>query len=567
VTSQPESFIAASTARLPYVIGLVIIASILAPRPTLAARMDARSKITSVTVYANRAMIERTARLRLEPGRQRVSFAGLPSTADERSFRVSGRASFPLTILGSEIKRIAHVEAIDERVKSVLEKIDAAEARKSELQARLGVIATQRAFVESIKSSAGDRLSEELALGRMDTESWRGAYDFLGSSLEDLAVRRLALDAEMKDLEAELNVLNRELRMIKRSGADVSIDAVAEVEAQSPGGEAEIVLTYMVTGASWSPSYDARLLPGERLVEMTAYGVVTQKTGEDWTDVKLALSTAHPATGAEPPHLEPWSLDLYPSYEAEKAAAQPRALSVVADENVEMTEEMPDAAVGGAVGLQAGLIAMATHVDRAGVTATYDIAARGNVPADGTPIKTAIGSASFEPELKHASTPVAAEKAYLSSEMKNDSEYALLPGQVDVFVGPDMVGVQRIDATTVPGESFRLFFGADPEVKIKRETIKEERSKPGKRMTLRRELRTTITNLKADPIEIAVKDRLPVSRSKEIKVDVEKTEPDPDSVGADGIAVWTIRLAPGEEAFITLKYEIAYPGGANVMGL
>ncbi len=572
MTCRPRPSSMAFPSRFLFLACAAAIAFASAPAASPTEDREADSKITSVTVYANRAMVERTARARLEPGRHRVTFAGLPSTADMHSFRVSGRAPFALTILGSETKRIFHKEAVDERIKAIREKILAAEASKSEVQARLDVVGSQKAFVESVRSTTGDLLSRELALGKMDTESWRGAYDFLGSSLEDLAVRRLALDARMKELNAELDLLNQELRMVQRTSADVSFDAVAEVEVGSPGGEAELSLTYLVSGASWWPSYDARLLLDEGAVEMTTYGVVTQKTGEDWNDVALSLSTARPATGAAPPPLEAWYLEPVRSavYETESATEEPaagEAREKRVDEEAEVL--LPPAELQAAlpVALQSATVAAATLVDRAGVTATYDIAARAKVPADGTPIKTVIGSASFEPKLEHATTPVMAEKVYLSSEMKNDSEYAFLPGKVDVFVGPDMVGVQRVNVTTVPGEIFQLSFGVDPEVKVKREMIKEERSKPGKKMTLRREFTTTITNNKKDPVEVTVKDRVPISRSKEIRVDVEKMEPEPDSVGADGIAEWTIRLAPGEEAQITLEYGIAYPGGVAIPGL
>ena len=54
--------------------------------------------------------------------------------------------------------------------------------------------------------------------------------------------------------------------------------------------EAEVNLTYHVSGASWRSLYDLAL-DGERL-DVSYLAEVTQQTGEDWPEVALVLSTA-----------------------------------------------------------------------------------------------------------------------------------------------------------------------------------------------------------------------------------------------------------------------------------
>ena len=62
------------------------------------------------------------------------------------------------------------------------------------------------------------------------------------------------------------------------------------------------------------PSYDARVLSTERAVNLGYFGVVRQSTGEDWTDVRLALSTAQPSIGGRAPSPERWRLSFAPKY-------------------------------------------------------------------------------------------------------------------------------------------------------------------------------------------------------------------------------------------------------------
>lgn len=44
-------------------------------------------------------------------------------------------------------------------------------------------------------------------------------------------------------------------------------------------------LAYVVFGASWIPSYDARVNSGADVVEICYYGNITNSCGEDWEDV------------------------------------------------------------------------------------------------------------------------------------------------------------------------------------------------------------------------------------------------------------------------------------------
>ena len=84
---------------------------------------------------------------------------------------------------------------------------------------------------------------------------------------------------------------------------------VAEVLLEVDGdGEIELELSYVVPGASWSSGYDLRLA-GETLT-LTWHGMITQRTGEDWPECALKLSTARPAGALEVPELDPWFVDV-----------------------------------------------------------------------------------------------------------------------------------------------------------------------------------------------------------------------------------------------------------------
>ncbi len=80
--------------------------------------------------------------------------------------------------------------------------------------------------------------------------------------------------------------------------------------------DATLVLHYQVAAASWSPFYDARLTTATAGAEtapklaIVRRASITQTTGEDWDDVKLALSTTRPGTATAAPDIKVLSVDF-----------------------------------------------------------------------------------------------------------------------------------------------------------------------------------------------------------------------------------------------------------------
>jgi uncharacterized protein (TIGR02231 family) len=85
---------------------------------------------------------------------------------------------------------------------------------------------------------------------------------------------------------------------------EVRIDLAAEAASH-----ATLRVTYTVRNARWVPLYDARLDTGARdrkpALELVRRAQITLPTGEDWSNVALAVSTVHVARGGNAPDLNP----------------------------------------------------------------------------------------------------------------------------------------------------------------------------------------------------------------------------------------------------------------------
>ena len=65
----------------------------------------------------------------------------------------------------------------------------------------------------------------------------------------------------------------------------------------------KLKVSYLVSNATWAPSYDVRVQADETRMKLLYYGNISQNSGEDWNNVELVLSTARPSSGGTLPKL------------------------------------------------------------------------------------------------------------------------------------------------------------------------------------------------------------------------------------------------------------------------
>ncbi|MBK6997489.1 MAG: DUF4139 domain-containing protein [Lewinellaceae bacterium] len=76
----------------------------------------------------------------------------------------------------------------------------------------------------------------------------------------------------------------------------------------------EIICTYLVTEAAWSPLYDLRSEGIGKPLQLIYKANVRNLSGFDWKAVKLHLSTANPMVNNDRPILTPIFVDFRPVY-------------------------------------------------------------------------------------------------------------------------------------------------------------------------------------------------------------------------------------------------------------
>jgi uncharacterized protein (TIGR02231 family) len=528
------------------------------------------SRITTVTVYADRAMVTRRAGLTLGRGEQAFVFAGLPAGLIESSLRARGTGTARVTILGTEMEPEYLTAARDERVKAVEREIEGLEEKARGIEDKGKAVGLQMKFLESISSSMAEGISKEMLLKPPSPAEWGSVIAYLGAESGALSPRLREAQRDLRDVRKEIEAARKKLERIVSESPREQKNVRVTLDAEE-GGDFALDLAYMVCGAGWQPLYDARAERESGRAGLTYCAQVRQNTGEEWKDVTLELSTARPSVSGRPPELEPWYIDFEKPKVVYGAGGRPMRAAMPAAPMAAEADMALDEAQGG-MGGPAEAAAAVAEAGRRGGAVAFTVKRKETIPSDNNPHKTVVAAFPLKAEYEYFTVPKLAEFAYLTANVKNETGFPLLAGEVQVFLGPEFVGTSTMEHVAA-GETFQLYLGIDEGVRVKRKLISTgaEKGVVRRRTGFRSyKYRIEIENLKDRKETVTVLDQEPVSRSPDIAAALASATPEPAKVEGregPGTLAWRLDLAPREKKTIEFEVAVRYPKEKAVAGL
>lgn len=621
----PVAAFAAFAAGLsPALVPSLFAAPSLAPQTASEAKapLVAESRIRAATVYPDRAVVSRVAKVRVAAGTSEIVFSALPAELVDESVQVAARGAVTASLLDITVRSAFLAAEPDARLRAAAEKIVELRRRDAMLNDESELVGSQRTLVGTIEQAylvPGKSASGAAAAARPSLEDYE---KFLGFS----AAQRSRIEKEARELELrraaladEMAAAQKQFAALRDGQAASRMEKTVTVRLAAPvGGELEVTLGYAVPGASWTPAYDARLRSAERTVQLDAFGVVRNRTGEDWREIELTLSTARPGLGGAAPEIAPWVVDAagwgggssssFWGFQKKPKRPDPSA-TVIGQQGVlnpneagvfgDIVDPGSDLSAGLSVdSLLAGAASvtpppapeledaklLAAENEVSATSASFRIAVPVTVASDNAPQRVPLGASVLAAELGYESAPKLQEAVYLAASVKNTGETPFLAGSVNAFLDETFVATSRL-GTTMPGEVFTLHLGADEGISIKRKVVSRFTEAAGIASRGRRtsyEILTTVTNHKRTAERIVVRDAAPVSRDEKVVVklaapaerELLKLEDAAERPGRPGIArdaegrlAWCLDLKPGEKRELPLRFSIEHPAELPVTGV
>jgi uncharacterized protein (TIGR02231 family) len=533
---------------------------------------ELKTVATAAAVYPDRARVVRSGTIALKPGSHKLELSELPLSLDTASVRASARGTARARLLGVDVRRDFYAETPAERVRELEKQVEALEDEMGSLDAQVELLQQERASLSELAGQT-KAFAHGLAYGKTTPDAQMAVFDSLRGRAEEVNTALLDLAVQRRDLERRLQKLRNELAQMQGGGRRERYTAVVEVEVTQTG-DLTVELTYVVSKAGWRPLYDVRLLEedGKSMLEVGYLAQVTQRSGEDWTDVALTLSTARPALAETLPELDPWYVGPV------MAPPRPRAkmmAGMVAPAGGAAPAPMMEDAVArqAAVGLieeakEGKAEVVVAKVDTSGAAVTYQVPGAVTIPADGAPHKVTVASFELEPELDYVTAPKLVEAVYRRAQVTNDSPYTLLPGTANLFAGDEFIGATELELVAPQGE-IELYLGPDDRVKVERELKRREVDKKfiGDKRRLHYAYEITLENLLPTEAQVTLHDQIPVSRHEDVKVKLSAAEPEPSEQSELNLLDWELELAPGEKRDVRFGFTVEHPRAMRLTGL
>jgi len=219
--------------------------------------LEPNSTLDHVMVLRDRAIVTRAREVTLESGARRVRFEGLPLGIDPSTLTAElrgGKARVVGLELVSGTGDVEETERIAEVRKHATELTD----QLGEVRDRIEALLVQRAYLDAaVLTPPGEgRATPSL-------DAVKGTLGWLGDAERDLATKLRANEDQAQKLGEELEPLLVKLHNPLATGMTVRVDL--DVASDGP---VDVALRYGVFGASWSPTYAARLDPDSQSVTL-----------------------------------------------------------------------------------------------------------------------------------------------------------------------------------------------------------------------------------------------------------------------------------------------------------
>jgi uncharacterized protein (TIGR02231 family) len=510
------------------------------------------SKVQKVIVFLNGAQVTRFASVNISPGTSTLVFGGISQGIDAQSIQVHAGGDFTILSVKNELNYLntenneKGIEALRIQQKTLTDKL--------RLQNDLLAISQQEEQM---------LFKNQMIIGQnsnFDVLKLKQALDFQTERLTEIKKRQLTINSDIEAINTELQKYNSQIYELQNGNSPVTSNILVTVSAEK-NLQTEFTLNYVVRNASWYPTYDIKAKNVNSPLSISYKANVSQRSGEDWKNIKLSLSTGNPAISGSKPELNPYYLNFVESYN-NKGYTSADA-SVVANSN-----QLNEVVVTGygterKEGVNSNPVIVNQEENQTNVE--FKIDNPYSIPSDGKQYTVQIQQFDLAATYQYAIAPKLSTNVFLSAKITDWNKYNFLSGEANLFFEDTFIGKSSIN-TNSTSDTLSLSLGADKNIVVTRILQKgiTQRQTVGSNRKDTRDWLIEIRNRKKQPINLLVEDQVPVSQNAAIEVESQELSHgtlDPNT----GKVSWNIKLNPQDNKKLELKYQVKYPKNQSII--
>ncbi len=525
-----------------------------------AAQAQESTRIVAATVYPDSASVERE--LKVPGGTRHIVIACMPAAVDVSTLQVDGDAD----------ARMSDVRAIE----LPASRVD--ECEPPVARARRDALAQQRATLES------QRDANELAFtflrhwgaGAATDASEPASAPARGAAPAGVT-RPGATAAELR--HAAFDLLSDQAR-IKRELTTLTLAETRLVDEQpvskGKGGwrtvrfdvwspaAATLRVRYNVSGTYWRPTYRTSLDVARATLRIDRQAEIVQASGEDWSDVRLKLSTRQADRPAQALAPTTWWLDIVVA--VARALGYSNAAPAPVMQSAVAADVMTEKSIAPATVEPPPWAANMVQSDGA---TEFAIAQPVALPSDGESHTLQVASQSLPASLKRRTTPRTDPAVYVLAQATRPA--GVWPaGPLQSYQDGTLVG--RVDWRPADGDKFEIAMGQDDLMHVDIETpgsFTQPRGVFGGSVERTSTAVYAIVNQHPSAVVVEMLDAAPVSRNAAITV-THRYDPQPTATDwnkVTGVAAWTLDVPAQGTRRVSVSHSVTAPKDAQIANL
>jgi len=517
-----------------------------------------KSEIEQVTVFLQKAQIERSASLTVPSGKSEIIFEGLSHSIDPQSIQVSGKGGF--IILG--VKHQNNYLQENEMPSKLRVLMDSLKYYSNQLifkENSRGVLIKEEALLLANQKITGT--GESITAAQL-----KEMADFFRKRMNDISLEKIGVEEDIRTLNSKKGAVQKQINEWRSTWVRNSGEIVVSISSKTTT-KAMFNLSYLVNNAGWSPSYDIRATNVDSPIQLNYKANVYQNSGIDWKDVNMVLSTSNPTIGGFKPTLNPWYLDfIYNTSISYKRSSAPEpmeadefALSEVADEG------FGDDGWGDFE--ESETVSSYTEVVETSLNTRFNIALKYTILTGGKPELVEIQSHNLEATYQYSVAPKLEKDAFLLAYITGWESLSLLPGEANIYFEGTYINKSYIDPNNTM-DTLDISLGRDKKIIVQRKNITDftTRKTIGSKKKVLYIYEIELRNAKSVAVNVQVEDQIPISRNKEILVElISKSGASYDQ--STGKLSWDLILDPNQSQKLSFEFEVQYPKDKKITNL
>lgn len=504
--------------------------------------------VRAVTLYRDRALVTREIAVPAGEKLRTIHIPRLPDSVIPES--VYADADEPVAIRAVRVSPHVAAQANREDVRALEKQIQDLNGQRAEIQQSLDGVARDLETLNQMVNLSAAFGKADLNRGVLNAETLVEMTNFSMTKRRELAAERFQQEKKLAAIDRQLQQLGQEKNLATQGTQSTSYDATIFIETGEDAA-GTVRLSYSVGSCGWSPQYTVHGRIGKPSFEIQYSALVQQMSGEDWSDVRLTLSTASPVVSAARPTLNPLRVV---SADPAEVAKNTKQMNQQADPFGRATAGEQSTVLSGMIqslktqqqfveaqldhqgfanlpgGRDAALNSLAGQMQQIELQAkaeswrtlapdvTEDVASQiYKLPRLVSLVSrrqqqlVQILETELAGEMYHVATPLLSTFAYREAQMTNTEPIGLLSGPATVYLDDRFVGRTEIPSTA-SGQKLTIGFGADQQVRTRRELLDKEDTVKGGNRQLTFKYRLVLANFKDKPVKVRLIDRMPNTR-------------------------------------------------------